>query len=58
MQEKVKYQYLFSPMPYGEKVVKLKRIRIVADQLVIEPSRIIIKRPSKEAVFELEEELR
>ena len=45
-------------MPSGEKVVRLKKIRIVADQLVIEPSRIIIRRPSKEAVFELEEELR
>jgi len=48
-------------MSSGEKTVRLKRVRIIADQLVIEPSRIVIKRPSKEkeeeAVFEFEEEL-
>jgi hypothetical protein len=46
-------------MPPDEKVVRLKRIRIVADQLIIEPSRIVIKRPGKEreAVLEFEEEL-
>ena len=46
-------------MSSKEKTIKVKRLRIVADQLVIEPSRIVIKRPSKEreAVFELEDEL-
>jgi hypothetical protein len=50
-------------MSSDEKTVRLKKVRIIADQLVIEPSRIVIKRPSKEkeeeeAVFEFEEELR
>ena len=46
-----------------EKTIRMKRLRIVADQLVIEPSRIIIKRPGKEGkreevgVLEFEEEL-
>jgi len=49
-------------MSSGEKTVRLKRVRIIADQLVIEPSRIVIRRPNKEkeeeeAVFEFEEEL-
>ena len=62
LQEKVKYRYMFSLMSSGEKTVRLKRVRIIADQLVIEPSRIVIRRPNKEkeeeeAVFEFEEEL-
>jgi len=32
----------------GEKQIRVKKLRIIADQLVVEPSRIIIKRPSKE----------
>ena len=32
----------------GEKQIRVKRLRIVTDQLVIEPSRIIINRPGKE----------
>jgi hypothetical protein len=39
----------------GEKQIRVKRLRIVADQLVIEPSRIIIKRPGKEEKEEEEE---
>jgi len=31
----------------GEKQIRVKKLRIVADQLVIEPSKIIIKRPGK-----------
>ena len=38
-----------------EKTIRMKRLRIVADQLVIEPSRIIIKRPGKEGKREEEE---
>jgi len=40
----------------GEKQIRVKRLRIVADQLVIEPSRIIIRRPGKEEKEEEEEE--
>jgi len=32
----------------GEKRIRVKKLRIVADQLIVEPSRIIIKRPGKE----------
>ena len=39
-----------------EKSIKVKKLRIVADQLVIEPSRIIIKRPGSEKRIEEEEE--
>jgi len=35
-------------MSSEEKRIRVKKLRIVADQLVIEPSRIIIKRPGKE----------
>ena len=35
-------------MSSEEKSIRVKRLRIMADQLVIEPSRIIIKRPGKE----------
>jgi hypothetical protein len=31
----------------GEKRIRVKKLRIVADQLIVEPSRIIIKRPGK-----------
>jgi hypothetical protein len=45
-----------------EKKIRVKKLRIVADQLVIEPSRIIIKRPGrekeeKEEVLGFEEEV-
>ena len=47
-----------------EKTIRMKKLRIVADQLVIEPSRIVIKRPGKEekreekeVVLRFEEEL-
>jgi len=44
-------------MSYNEeKQIRVKRLRIVTDQLVIEPSRIIIKRPGKEEKEEEEEE--
>ena len=42
-------------MSSGEKKIRVKKLRIVADQLVIEPSRIIIKRPGREK--EKEEEV-
>jgi len=38
----------------GEKRIRVKKLRIVADQLIVEPSRIIIKRPERK---EEEEEL-
>ena len=38
-----------------EKTIRMKKLRIVADQLVIEPSRIVIKRPGKEKKGEEEE---
>ncbi|MCI4409940.1 MAG: hypothetical protein JHC26_12675 [Thermofilum sp.] len=44
----------------GEKQIRVKKLRIVADQLIVEPSRIIIKRPGekekKEKESEFEEE--
>jgi hypothetical protein len=40
-----------------EKRIRVKKLRIVADQLIVEPSRIIIKRPGKEEREEREEEL-
>jgi coenzyme F420-reducing hydrogenase delta subunit len=33
-------------MSSEEKKIRVKKLRVVADELVIEPSRIIIKRPS------------
>ena len=39
------------------KSIKVKKLRIVADQLVIEPSRIIIKRPGSEKRIGEEEEV-
>jgi hypothetical protein len=39
----------------GEKQIRVKKLRVIADQLVIEPSRIIIKRPGKEKREEEEE---
>jgi len=46
-----------------EKTIRIKKLRVVADQLIVEPSRIIIKRPGREekeeevGVMEFEEEL-
>jgi hypothetical protein len=34
-------------MASNEKVIRVKRVRLVADQLVIEPGQIVIKRPKK-----------
>jgi hypothetical protein len=34
-------------MSSEEKKIRVKRLRITADQLIIEPSRIIIQRPGK-----------
>jgi hypothetical protein len=34
-------------MSSGEKRIKVKRVRIVADELVIEPEVIIIEKPKK-----------
>jgi hypothetical protein len=39
----------------GEKQIRVKKLRVIADQLVIEPSRIIIKRPNREKREEEEE---
>jgi hypothetical protein len=44
-------------MSSEEKKVRVKRLRVVADQLIIEPSRIIIQRPGKEKEKKEEEEL-
>jgi hypothetical protein len=30
-----------------ERVIRVKRLRIVADELIIEPGRIIIRRPGR-----------
>ena len=35
-------------MSEKERVIRVKRLRIVTDELVIEPGRILIKRPGKE----------
>jgi len=51
-------------MSPDEKTIRVKKLKIVADQLVVEPSRIIIKRPGSEkrteeeveGMLELEEE--
>jgi len=46
-------------MSSEEKSIRVKKLRITAEQLVIEPQRIIIKRPGreeKEEILELEEE--
>jgi hypothetical protein len=34
-------------MPQDEKTIRVKRLRIVADELVVEPARIIISRRNK-----------
>jgi hypothetical protein len=31
-----------------ERVIRVRRLRIVADELIVEPGRILIKRPGKE----------
>jgi len=38
-----------------ERKIRVKKLRVIAEQLVIEPSRIIIKRPGKEERKEEEE---
>jgi hypothetical protein len=43
-------------MSSEEKKIRVKKLRIVADQLVIEPSRIIIQRPGSEKKGKSEEE--
>jgi hypothetical protein len=43
-------------MSSEEKSIRVKKLRIAADQLVIEPTRIIIKRPGSERRTEEEEE--
>jgi hypothetical protein len=46
-------------MSSEEKKIRVRKLRIVADELVIEPSRIIIKRPGrkkKEEMVGFEEE--
>jgi hypothetical protein len=42
-------------MSEGEKQIRVKKLKIVADELLIEPSRIVIKRPSREKREEEEE---
>jgi len=42
-------------MSEGEKQIRVKKLKIVADELLIEPSRIVIKRPSREEREEEEE---
>jgi len=44
-------------MSSEEKSIRVKKLRITADQLVIEPSRIIIKRPGSKEEIEEEEEV-
>jgi len=39
----------------GEKQIRVKKLRVVAEQLVIEPSQIIIKRPNRKKGEEEEE---
>jgi len=43
-------------MSSEEKSIRVKKLRIIAEQLVIEPTRIIIKRPGSERRTEEEEE--
>jgi hypothetical protein len=43
-------------MSSEEKSIRVKKLRITADQLVIEPTRIIIRRPGSERRTEEEEE--
>jgi hypothetical protein len=35
-------------MSSKERVIRVKRVRVVADELIIEPDRIIIRRPERE----------
>jgi hypothetical protein len=35
-------------MSSEEKKIRVKKLKVVADELIIEPSRIIIKRPGRE----------
>jgi hypothetical protein len=44
-------------MSSEEKKIRVKKLRVVADELFIEPSRIIIKRPGKGKKKEEEEML-
>jgi len=43
-------------MSSEEKSIRVKKLRIMADQLVIEPTRIVIKRPGSERRMEEEDE--
>ena len=43
-------------MSSEEKSIRVKKLKIIAEQLVIEPTRIIIKRPGSERKTEEEEE--
>jgi hypothetical protein len=43
-------------MSSEEKSIRVKKLRVMADQLVIEPTRIIIRRPGSERRTEEEEE--
>jgi len=43
-------------MSSEEKKIRVKKLRVVADELVIEPSRIVIKRPGGEKKKKEEEE--
>jgi hypothetical protein len=45
-------------MSSGEKVIRVKRLRIVADELIVEPGRVVIERPRKKErpVIRIEEE--
>jgi len=40
-------------MSSEEKVIRVKRVRLVVDQLIIEPGRIVIKRPKKKGEEEV-----
>ena len=45
-------------MSEKERVIRVKRLRIVTDELVIEPSKILIKRPGREKKEQKEESFR
>ena len=42
-------------MSSEEKKIKVRKLRVVADELVIEPTRIVIRRPGKEKRREKDE---
>jgi hypothetical protein len=43
-------------MSSEEKVIRVKKLRIITDKLVIEPMQIVIRRPGKEKKVGEEEE--